>query len=164
MKRSALLCGVLAVLAASTCLASEGDLLLDLGPNVSFVGGEGRQQPSFGGQAAIYYGINDITDLGVFGRVDRCEPKGGGDAVYTSAGGISSWLTTYSGDIRPQIGGQLGFAHAPSHSFLYAALSARGLIELQTHFRLFVGVTGGGYLGSDGAGFISADLGAQILF
>jgi len=165
MKLSALLCGALAVVATSTCFASEGDVLLDLGPSVSFVGGGGRKQPSFGGQGGLYYGINDMTDLGIFGRVDRAEPKnGGGDAVFTSSGGIASWLTTYSGDIRPQIGGQIGFAHAPSKSFLYAALSARALIELQTHFRLFVGATGGGYLGSHGAGFISADLGAQILF
>jgi hypothetical protein len=164
MKFTRLLCGALMFMAASTCFASEGDVLIDLGPSLSFVGGGGRKQPSFGGQLGAYYGINDMTDLGVFGKVDVAQPKGGGDSVITSAGGISSWLTTYEGGIRPQVGGQLGFAHAHSNSFLYAALAARALIELQTHVRLFVGASGGGYFGSHGAGFVAADLGVQLLF
>ena len=164
MKLTRLLCGALMFLAASTCLASEGDVLIDLGPSVAFVGGGGRKQPSFGGQLGAYYGINDMTDLGLFYRADIAEPKGGGDSTITHAGGISSWLTTYEGGIRPQVGGQLGFARAHSNSFLYAALSARALIELQTHLRIFVGASGGGYFGSHGAGFVAADLGLQLLF
>jgi hypothetical protein len=165
MKFTQLLCGALVFLAASTCLASEGDVLIDLGGSAAFVGGGGRKQPSLDIQGGAYYGINDMTDLGVFYRADIAQPKSGpGDSVIMHAGGISSWLTTYEGGIRPQVGGQLGFAHAHSNSFLYAALAARALIELQTHIRIFVGATGGGYFGHDGAGFISADLGLQLLF
>jgi hypothetical protein len=164
MKMLSLFLVAVATLAASTCFASEGAVLLDLGGSASFVSGLDRKQPGLGGQLELLYGINDQTDIGVFARTDRSKSKATDDSVMATSGGISSWLTTYEGTIRPQVGGQIGMGYVEKTAFLHLAVQARALIELATHVRLFIGGTGGALIGDKTHGFASADFGAQILF
>jgi hypothetical protein len=164
VKRLALACGLLALLGPAAARASEGDVLLDVGPSVSFYNDDSRHQPSIGGQLALTWGLNDLTDLGFFAKVDHSTNKFTDDSVLTSAFGLTSWLTTYSGGIRPQVGGQIGYGRVEKSSYLHLALQARALIELTTHFRIFVGATAGGLVGDHGAAFVAADMGAQLLF
>jgi hypothetical protein len=78
--------------------------------------------------------------------------------------GLSSWYTPFAGDIRPQFGGQFGFGGSDGSGFVHLAAQARGLIEVKTNVRFYVGGTAGAMFGEHGSTFATADFGMQLMF
>lgn len=157
-----LACALGFVAAAS---ASEGDLLVEIGPQAVFRTYTGYQTPMLGGTASVLTGFNDQTDIGITVSVDHAtsEASGGPSQTWTTVG-VQSWYTAFNGDIRPQIGGSVGMTiDGDGNGMLNLAARMRGVIELSTKFRLYAGAAVGGDIGDEGSTFAKGEFGAQFL-
>lgn len=162
MKRFILAALAVGALAGVSC-AMEGDKYLELGPTAQFVSEVGLKNPGVGGTGSFLFGFNDRTDLGVYGTFHTVG-RDDGSSVETVAAGIQSWFTPIDGDIRPQMGGRMGIATRNSNPVIELAGQARGLVELSSQFRIYVGGIAGADLGEHGAMFAGIDFGAQFRF
>ena len=157
-----ILSGILACSMAS--LASEGDLLIDVGPAAVGRTYSGFEVPMLGAQFSVLKGFNDQTDIGLAASFDYGKGKYDGPSVTWTTVGIQSWFTGFNGDIRPQIGGTMGITmDSEGNAMLHLAARMRGLMELSTGFRLFAGAAAGGDIGDAGCMFAKGEFGAEFL-
>jgi len=158
-----LLSGILACATLST--ASEGDLLLEIGPQAVGRTYDGYKSPMIGGTISILTGFNDLTDIGLVASFDHGQGERGlSDQSWTTIG-IQSWYTAFNGDIRPQIGGSVGLTlDGDGNGMLNLTGRMRGLMELSTRFRLYAGGALGTDIGDEGCTFAKGEFGAQFLF
>lgn len=157
-----ILSGLLACSVAS--VASEGDLLIDVGPAAVGRTYSGFEFPMMGAEVAVLKGFNDQTDIGLAASFDYGKGKDDGPSVTWTTIGIQSWYTVFNGDIRPQIGGTMGITmDSESNASLHLAARMRGIMELSTSFRLYAGAAVGGDMGDAGCMFAKGEFGAQFL-
>lgn len=158
-----LVSGILACSAAST--ASEGDLLLEIGPQAVGRTYAGYKSPMLGGTVSVLKGFNDQTDIGIVASFDYGQGELGlPDQSWTTLG-FQSWYTAFSGDLRPQIGGSVGLTlDGDGNGMLNFTGRFRGLMELSTKFRLYAGGALGTDIGDEGCTFAKGEFGAQFLF
>ena len=147
-----------------SALASEGDLLIDVGPQAVFRTYTGYESPMIGGTVSVLKGFNDQTDIGLSVAFDHANGLlKGPDQNWTTVA-LQSWYTAYNGDIRPQMGGSVGVTmDGEGNAMFHLAARARGLMELSTSFRLYAGGAVGGDVGDAGSSFVKAEFGAQFL-
>jgi hypothetical protein len=151
-----------AVLAiANAACASEGDLLIDLGPSAVFNTDGDTKKPAVGGNAAVSWGFNDHTDFGLFVLGNTANRNSGGTTECVSTG-LQSWLTPIYGDVRPQVGGRAGVTLRNGNGLLHLAVQARALAEFSPTIRAYLGADAGADIGQGGEAFTGIQLGIQI--
>jgi hypothetical protein len=160
VKKLTLLMALIAIF-SGVSHAAEGDVLIDIGPSAVFSTDNAIKNPALGGSAALSWGFNDQTDLGVFVLGNTAQRESSGSTECLSAG-IQSWLTPIAGDIRPQIGGRAGVTLRNGNGLLHLAVQARALTELTPTVRFYIGADAGANLGEGGEGFAGVQLGIQI--
>ncbi len=149
---------------AGSAFASEGDLLIDVGPQAVGRTFTGFQTPMLGGSVAVLKGFNDRTDIGIVAAFDFAKKDTRLSNQTWTTLGIESWYTAFNGDIRPQIGGTVGFTvDGDGDALFHLAGHFRGLMELSTNFRLYAGGAVGSDMGDNGCMFAKGEFGAQFL-
>lgn len=149
---------------AASGLASEGDFLIDVGPQAVGRTYTGYQSPMLGGSVALLKGFNDRTDIGVMAAFDFAKKDTRPSNQTWTTLGIQSWYTAFNGDIRPQIGGAVGLTvDGDGNALFHLSGRMRGLMELSTNFRLYAGGSAGADIGDYGGMFVKGEFGAQFL-
>ena len=163
-----------AALLASSVLASEDDVILDVTPTVLAQSGSNMTLPALGGTIALTRGLNDRTDVGGFFHFDNVEnaPSGQGSHwIQNYTFGFENWYTTMFGTVRPQIGLRLG-ANVQDRTAIndgreidfHAALQLRAVTEFSTNLRGLLGIVGGADMGKNTRAIGTLDFGLQYLF
>lgn len=163
MRRTIALAATVIALAFGSARASQGDILLDASPSATFHSISGVSNPSLGGLVAVNFGFNDATYFGLFGNYEHAGGRDDGPSLQWFTTGAQSWLDLFPGDIRPQVGGRIGFTTADGYSSLHLSAQARAVAEFETGFRLFAGGCAGGDLGDHGRSLARIEFGAQFL-
>lgn len=155
--------GLLACAAAVS--ASEGDLLIEVGPQAVGRTYTGFQVPMIGGTISVLKGFNDQTDIGITASFDHGTSKYDGAPSHNwTTLGLQSWYTVFNGDIRPEIGGSVGMTiDSDGNGMFNLTGRMRGVMELSTKFRLYAGAAVGGDIGDEGCTFVKGEFGAQFL-
>jgi len=149
---------------AAAVSASEGDFIIEVGPQAVGRTITGFQSPMMGLTASVLSGFNDRTDIGVTASVDFAKEELGDDHQTWTTLGIQSWYTAFNGDIRPQIGGSVGITmDGDGNGMMNLTGRMRGVMELSTRFRLYAGAAIGGDIGDEGSSFVKGEFGAQFL-
>jgi len=149
---------------AAVVSASEGDFIIEVGPQAVARTYSGYQSPMMGGTVSVLSGFNDRTDIGVTASVDFAKQEIGNDHQVWTTLGIQSWYTAFNGDIRPQIGGSVGITmDGDGNGMMNLTGRMRGVMELSTRFRLYAGAAIGADIGDEGSSFVKGEFGAQFL-
>jgi hypothetical protein len=158
------LLAILPFVCAAAVSASEGDFLIEVGPQAVGRTISGYQSPMMGGTVSVLSGFNDQTDIGVTASFDFGKTEDGKANQSWTTVGIQSWYTAFSGDIRPQIGGSVGMTmDGDGNGMMNLTGRMRGLMELSTRLRLYAGAAVGGDIGDQGCMFVRGEFGAQFL-
>ncbi|MEK7391714.1 MAG: hypothetical protein AAB214_04030 [Fibrobacterota bacterium] len=149
---------------AAAASASEGDFIIEVGPQAVGRTYLNYQSPMMGLTASVLSGFNDRTDIGVTASVDFAKQELGDENQTWTTLGVQSWYTAFNGDIRPQIGGSVGITmDGDGNGMMNLTGRMRGVMELSTRFRLYAGAALGADIGDEGCSFIKGEFGAQFL-
>lgn len=151
-----------------SAFAVKGDSFLDVAPAISFVGQSNLKQPNYGLSLGYMFGVNDRTDLSIYGDVYIGQSDFVGVEKYLSTSvGFRSYFTPYYGDIRPMFGLGMGMSYQKQgklidNALFKASAHARILYDASDVIKVFTEFEPSIYIGTDPHMDFAIHIGAQL--